>query len=76
MKRFYFIIISEGEALQELADLHGEGDKSNELVILEYEEIRQQANSSITDKIQVFNGTSLGTSRTKPISFRFFVGLL
>ena len=63
LKRFY---LSEGEALQELADLHGEGDKSNELLILEYEEMRQQANFCITDKIQVFNGTSC----TNPIPFR------
>ena len=34
--------ISEDEALQVLADLHGGGDKSNELVVLEYEEIKQQ----------------------------------
>ncbi|KAF9004361.1 general substrate transporter [Cyathus striatus] len=32
----------EEEALQVLADLHGGGDKTNELVVLEYEEIRQQ----------------------------------
>jgi len=32
----------EDEALQVLADLHGEGDKKNELVQLEYEEIKQQ----------------------------------
>lgn len=33
---------SEGEALQVLADLHGNGDTKNELVRLEYEEIREQ----------------------------------
>jgi len=32
----------EGEALRVLADLHGGGDKSNEDVVLEYEEIKQQ----------------------------------
>ncbi|EPQ50344.1 general substrate transporter [Gloeophyllum trabeum ATCC 11539] len=32
----------EDEALQVLADLHGNGDKNNELVVLEYEEIRAQ----------------------------------
>ncbi|KAF9269357.1 general substrate transporter [Marasmius fiardii PR-910] len=32
----------EEEALQILADLHGRGDKNNELVRLEFEEIRQQ----------------------------------
>ena len=33
---------SEDEALQVLADLHGGGNKNDELVMLEYEEIRQQ----------------------------------
>ncbi|EAU86601.1 glucose transporter [Coprinopsis cinerea okayama7 len=32
----------EDEALQVLADLHGNGDKTNELVVLEYEEIKEQ----------------------------------
>ncbi|KAJ8520790.1 hypothetical protein ONZ45_g2436 [Pleurotus djamor] len=32
----------EEEALEILADLHGGGDKTNELVVLEFEEIRQQ----------------------------------
>jgi sugar porter (SP) family MFS transporter len=32
----------EGEALRVLADLHGGGDRSNEEVLLEYEEIKQQ----------------------------------
>ncbi|PPR04607.1 hypothetical protein CVT24_011735 [Panaeolus cyanescens] len=32
----------EEEAHQVLADLHGGGDKNNELVVLEFEEIRQQ----------------------------------
>jgi hypothetical protein len=32
----------EDEALRVLADLHGKGDKQNELVILEYEEIKNQ----------------------------------
>ena len=44
--RFTF---SEGEALQVLADLHGGGDKSNELVVLEHEEIRQQVRFSATE---------------------------
>ena len=41
---------SEDEALQVLADLHGGGDKSNELVVLEYEEIRQQVKFSNTEQ--------------------------
>ena len=49
-----YFTFSENEALQVLADLHGEGDKSNELVVLEYEQIRQQVKFSTTDKI--FNG--------------------
>jgi hypothetical protein len=44
---------SEDEALQVLADLHGGGDKSNELVVLEHEEIRQQVYGTIS---KVFNG--------------------
>jgi sugar porter (SP) family MFS transporter len=32
----------EGEALRVLADLHGGGDRTNEEVVLEYEEIKQQ----------------------------------
>ena len=48
-----------------LADLHGKEGKSND----EYEEIRQQVNYSTTDKI------FYDTGRTKPVSFRFFVGL-
>lgn len=32
----------EDEALQVLADLHGQGDRKNSLVQLEYEEIKQQ----------------------------------
>lgn len=32
----------EDEALQVLADLHGKGDANNQLVQLEFEEIRQQ----------------------------------
>ena len=47
---------SESEALQVLADLHGEGDKSNELVVLEYEGIRQQVRFSTTGKI--FDGNT------------------
>ncbi|KAF5372329.1 hypothetical protein D9615_009264 [Tricholomella constricta] len=40
--RFLFDHGREEEALQVLADLHGKGDKTNELVVLEYEEIKQQ----------------------------------
>jgi len=40
--RYLFDKGREDEALQVLADLHGGGDKSNELVILEYAEIREQ----------------------------------
>ncbi|KAF8805033.1 general substrate transporter [Phlegmacium glaucopus] len=40
--RFLFDHGYEDEALQVLADLHGEGDKSNDLVVLEFEEIKQQ----------------------------------
>ncbi|KAG5352520.1 hypothetical protein C0989_001954 [Termitomyces sp. Mn162] len=35
-------IFRENEALQVLADLHGGGDINNELVVLEYEEIKHQ----------------------------------
>jgi hypothetical protein len=54
---------SEGEALQVLADFHGHGggDKSNELVILQYEEIvRQQVKFSTTDK--TFGGNIIPNS--------------
>jgi len=40
--RFLFDHGYEEEALQVLADLHGGGDTRNELVVLEYEEIKQQ----------------------------------
>ncbi|KIM38459.1 hypothetical protein M413DRAFT_242004 [Hebeloma cylindrosporum] len=40
--RFLFDHGYEDEALQVLADLHGRGDIKNELVVLEYEEIKQQ----------------------------------
>ncbi|KAF8148046.1 general substrate transporter [Crassisporium funariophilum] len=40
--RFLFDHGYEDEALQVLADLHGGGDIKNELVVLEYEEIKQQ----------------------------------
>ena len=40
--RWLFDNNREDEALQVLADLHGGGDTSNELVQLEYEEIKQQ----------------------------------
>lgn len=49
-----------------LADLHGGGDKSNEEVVLEYEEIKQQ----------VTIGTTINIFNFKPILFRFSVGLL
>lgn len=39
----------EEEALEILADLHGKGDKDNELVQLEFEEIRQQVNFEKTE---------------------------
>jgi hypothetical protein len=35
--------------LQVLADLHGQGDKTNELVVLEYEEIKQQVSTRVPD---------------------------
>ena len=37
-----FFAFSESEALRVLADLHGGGDRTNEQVVLEYEEIKQQ----------------------------------
>ncbi|KDR84667.1 hypothetical protein GALMADRAFT_111906 [Galerina marginata CBS 339.88] len=40
--RFLFDHGYEDEALQVLADLHGKGDVQNDLVVLEYEEIKQQ----------------------------------
>ena len=54
---------SEGEALRVLADLHGGGDKSNEEVVLEYEEIKQQVTLGTTGKIFDFT--------VKPNSFYF-----
>ena len=45
--------LSEGEALRVLADLHGGGDRSNEEVLLEYEEIKQQVTIGITSKILI-----------------------
>ena len=65
--RFTF---SEGEALLVLADLHGGGDKSIKLVVLEYEEIRQQVKFSTTNKI--FNCNII----PNPFFFWFLVGLL
>lgn len=35
-------VVSEEEALQILADLHGQGNKNDDLVRLEFEEIKQQ----------------------------------
>ena len=61
----------EDEALQILADLHGKGDKDNELVQLEYEEIKQQVYFERTEgaksyvdllKPGVFRRVVLGTS--------------
>lgn len=43
---FSNILSREEEALQVLADLHGGGDPRNELVVFEYEEIKQQVFSS------------------------------
>ncbi|TFK37843.1 general substrate transporter [Crucibulum laeve] len=40
--RYLFDCGREKEALQVLADLHGGGDTNNDLVVLEYEEIKQQ----------------------------------
>ncbi|KIJ90947.1 hypothetical protein K443DRAFT_14809 [Laccaria amethystina LaAM-08-1] len=40
--RFLLDTGRDEKALQVLADLHGGGDKTNELVVLEYEEIKQQ----------------------------------
>jgi Sugar (and other) transporter len=42
-------IVSEEEALQILADLHGKGDKNAELVQLEYEEIKAQVHFEKTE---------------------------
>jgi sugar porter (SP) family MFS transporter len=39
----------EEEALQVLADLHGNGDKTNELVVFEFEEIKQQVQFERTE---------------------------
>ncbi|KAF9456658.1 general substrate transporter [Collybia nuda] len=39
----------EAEALQVLADLHGGGDKNNDLVVFEYEEIKQQVHIERTE---------------------------
>ncbi|KAF5354221.1 hypothetical protein D9756_006878 [Leucocoprinus leucothites] len=39
----------EEEALQVLADLHGKGNKSDELVVLEFEEIKQQVTFERTE---------------------------
>ena len=38
----FIFIFSEGQSLQLLANLHGGGDRTNEEVILEREEIKQQ----------------------------------
>lgn len=61
----------EEEALQILADLHGKGNKDDELVQLEFEEIKQQVNfertegaKSYTDLLKkgVLRRVGLGTS--------------
>lgn len=44
----------EEEALIILADLHGQGDKNNELVLLEYEEIRGQVHFERTEGAKSF----------------------
>lgn len=41
---YWLVERRDEEALQVLADLHGGGDKTNALVVLEYEEIKQQVN--------------------------------
>lgn len=38
----HLFIYSESESLQVLADLHGQGNKNDPMVLLEYEEIKQQ----------------------------------
>ncbi|KAG6818460.1 hypothetical protein H0H93_004798, partial [Arthromyces matolae] len=56
----------EEEALQILADLHGGGDKDNELVVLEFEEIKQQAGELPLNPyyiIYVFRGAGLTGTR-------------
>jgi hypothetical protein len=61
----------EGEALQVLADLHGGGDRNNELVQLEYEEIKAQVHFEKTEgaksyldllKPGIFRRVTLGCS--------------
>ncbi|KAI0027786.1 general substrate transporter [Vararia minispora EC-137] len=61
----------EEEALEILADLHGKGDKNNELVLLEFEEIRAQVHFEKTEgakswsdllKPGIFRRVGLGTS--------------
>ena len=44
----------EEEALQILADLHGGGDKNHELVVLEYEEIKQQVYLERTEGVKSY----------------------
>jgi hypothetical protein len=41
--------LSEDEYLQVLADLHGGGDTKNELIVLEYEQIKQQVYFEYTE---------------------------
>ena len=65
------LFISNEEALEILADLHGGGDKSNDLVQLEYAEIQQQVHFEKTEgaksyldllKPGVFRRVGLGAS--------------
>lgn len=49
MTRQILTLCREEDALEILADLHGGGDKMNELVQLEYAEIRQQVEFERTE---------------------------
>lgn len=46
--RWLFDQHREAEALEILADLHGEGNQSDELVVLEFEEIKQQVHNTLS----------------------------
>jgi len=52
--RYLFDHGYEDEALQVLADLHGGGDTSNDLVVLEYEEIKQQVYFERTEGVKSY----------------------
>ncbi|KAJ7245311.1 major facilitator superfamily domain-containing protein [Mycena rebaudengoi] len=56
--RWLFDHKREAEALEVLADLHGGGDKTAELVLLEYEEIKAQVLFERTEGRQVVHGPS------------------